>query len=176
MWPQFISSTDSGIPHIPCDGVVPGATLASAPKGGITSPPCYLTRSRQIFGGLRTSRRLARRAGDRIIEVNSTSFSDSTHVDLELRPLRHGCSQSQPGRRGDHYNLRFPGQIVDGQAGLQQNYFRDFDPALGRYLKSDPIGLSGGVNTYAYANSDAVASDEGTIYGRLDARGRTTQV
>jgi hypothetical protein len=26
------------------------------------------------------------------------------------------------------YNVRFPGQIFDGQAGLHQNYFRDFDP------------------------------------------------
>jgi RHS repeat-associated protein len=37
------------------------------------------------------------------------------------------------------YNLRFPGQVFDGQAGLHQNYFRDYDPAIGRYVESDPI-------------------------------------
>jgi len=42
------------------------------------------------------------------------------------------------------YNQRFPGQIFDGQAGLHQNYFRDFDPATGRYHQSDLVELAGG--------------------------------
>ena len=37
------------------------------------------------------------------------------------------------------YNLRFPGQLYDSHAGLNQNYFRDYDPAIGRYVQSDPI-------------------------------------
>ena len=36
------------------------------------------------------------------------------------------------------YNLRFPGQVFDGQAGLHQNGFRDSDPAIGRYPTADP--------------------------------------
>lgn len=53
-------------------------------------------------------------------------------------------------RRIFAYNLGLPGQVFDGQAGLHQNGFRDFDPAVGRYVESDPAGLAAGINTHAY--------------------------
>lgn len=51
-------------------------------------------------------------------------------------------------------NLRFPGQYYDQETGLFYNYFRDYNPKIGRYIQSDPIGISGGINTYIYANSN----------------------
>jgi RHS repeat-associated protein len=48
--------------------------------------------------------------------------------------------------------LRLPGQRYDAETGLHYDYFRDYDPGLGRYPESDPIGLRGGLNTYAYAS------------------------
>jgi RHS repeat-associated protein len=52
--------------------------------------------------------------------------------------------------------LRLPGQYYDAESGLHQNNFRDYDPSIGRYPESDPIGLRGGINTYTYAQSDVL--------------------
>ncbi len=55
---------------------------------------------------------------------------------------------------------RFPGQYLDQETGLYYNYFRDYDPSIGRYIESDPIGLEGGVNTYAYAHQNPVKNSD----------------
>lgn len=55
-------------------------------------------------------------------------------------------------RRHLQFNLRFAGQYFDTETSYHYNYHRYYDPSIGRYLTSDPIGLAGGLNSYGYAN------------------------
>jgi len=50
--------------------------------------------------------------------------------------------------------LRLPGQYAYDETGYYYNYFRDYDPSLGRYIQSDPMGLTDGPNTYGYAGGN----------------------
>jgi RHS repeat-associated protein len=56
------------------------------------------------------------------------------------------------------FNHRFPGQYFDAATGLHQNGTRSYDPALGRYVQSDPAGILGGANTYLYAIANPVSA------------------
>ncbi|WP_322784311.1 RHS repeat-associated core domain-containing protein [Verminephrobacter aporrectodeae] len=50
--------------------------------------------------------------------------------------------------------IRLPGQYEDVETGLHYNFHRYYDPDTGRYIQSDPIGLFGGWNRFAYAGGD----------------------
>jgi RHS repeat-associated protein len=48
-------------------------------------------------------------------------------------------------------NMRFPGQYFLIESGLHYNWYRHYDPTLGRYVQADPLGLVDGPSVYAYA-------------------------
>jgi RHS repeat-associated protein len=76
-----------------------------------------------------------------------------------------GTTQAQ--ENGLAYNLRFPGQYFDQETSTHYNYFRDYNPATGRYVQSDPIGLWGGLNTFGYVDAEPLYSfDPDGLSGR----------
>jgi len=58
---------------------------------------------------------------------------------------------------GVRLDMRYPGQFYDVESGLHYNGFRTYEPRTGRYVESDPIGLLGGYNTYAYVTSNPLS-------------------
>jgi RHS repeat-associated protein len=91
-------------------------------------------------------------------------------------PFGNALPEEDPDGDGQAFtlNLRFPGQYFDQETNSHYNYYRDnYFPYLGRYGQSDPIGLEGGINGYAYVdNSPLMYSDpkglvkwNGQMYG-----------
>ncbi|WP_378741350.1 putative T7SS-secreted protein [Nocardia brasiliensis] len=55
--------------------------------------------------------------------------------------------------------LRYPGQIHDPETGLHYNLHRTYDPATGRYLTTDPLGLTAAANPSTYPHNPTTWSD-----------------
>lgn len=66
-----------------------------------------------------------------------TNAQDQVVVDIEATPF----GETYVDYTAVDYGRRFPGQYKDEETGLHYNYFRDYDPSLGRYIQADPIGI-----------------------------------
>ncbi|NPU93026.1 MAG: hypothetical protein HPY82_14050 [Gammaproteobacteria bacterium] len=105
-----------------------------------------------------------------------TNSSGGKRWVAEYEAFGKGVVNEDPDNDGTlvRYPIRFPGQYYDTESGLHYNYFRDYDPSLGRYVQSDPIGLAGGVNVYAYVeNNPLIFQDEHGLAGGRGERGAT---
>ncbi len=67
-------------------------------------------------------------------------------------------------------NLRFPGQYFDAETGLNYNYYRDYNPVIGRYLESDPLLLPFIHNRATYFVPSAFVMTPGHLHDYLYVR------
>jgi len=96
--------------------------------------------SRIYADHLDTSRRVANDAGEIVWQWESKPFGeDEANGTITM-------------------NLRFPGQYYDAETKTHYNINRDYNPVIGRYIQSDPIGLCGGVNSYLYVNGEPLTN------------------
>ncbi len=121
-------------------GDLPVAVLKPAANSGATPDIYYIHADH-----LGTPRKMTRPIDNKVMWTwESEAFGNSLP------------DQNPSGLVNFVFNLRFPGQYYDQETGLFYNYFRDYNPATGRYIESDLIGLSGGINTYTYALNNSL--------------------
>ena len=68
--------------------------------------------------------------------------------------LLEEIAEGAEGLRAVRY--RFQGRERSAATGLANFRMRWYDPATGRWLSKDPIGLGGGLNLYAFCGGDAI--------------------
>ena len=126
--------------------------MGETPVATIRIEPCGLSIFYIHTDHLNTPRRITRRStADVVWSWESDPFGTTAP------------NENASGLGTFSFNLRFPGQYYDSETGQNYNYYRDYDPATGRYVESDPLGLKAGVNTYSYIGGNPVS--------RIDPRG-----
>ncbi|GAB3094074.1 RHS repeat-associated core domain-containing protein [Lysobacter terrae] len=147
----FLQGEEGLLAEVAADGTVL-QSYGWQPGNTYSTDPLFLHRGADYFyyhnDPLGMPRMLTDKAGNVVwaaSEVGAFGFAS----------LAAGSSVEQP--------WRFPGQYFDAETGLHYNVHRYYDPVVGRYTSEDPLGLSGGLNRYAYA--DASPTNFIDIYG-----------
>jgi RHS repeat-associated protein len=65
------------------------------------------------------------------------------------------------GTPSANLDLRLPGQFTQAELGaLSQNWNRDYDTSLGRYIEADPLGIEAGQNLYGYVGGNPLSEND----------------
>jgi RHS repeat-associated protein len=137
-------------------------STTSTTAGSIGNPTCTENATAYIFTDhLNTPREIARIGASAANGNNANAYTSLWNWDS----LAFGETQANDNPSGlgaMTFNHRFPGQYRDKETGLHQNWRREFDPYINRYIQSDPIGLLAGANTYIYATNNSVSFSDPT--------------
>jgi RHS repeat-associated protein len=104
--------------------------LGDTPVATVRQEACGLSIFYIHTDHLNTPRRITRRStSDVVWSWDSDPFGNTA------------ANEDPNGLGAFSFNLRFPGQYYDAETGLNYNYHRDYDPAVGRYIESDPMDV-----------------------------------
>lgn len=80
----------------------------------------------------------------------SRVFDPRGHIVWETGYGVWGTGHTPASDMGFKQPLRLQGQYCDEETGFHYNRHRYFDPAHGSFISQDPLGIAGGMNTFAY--------------------------
>ena len=160
-----------------------GSTLI----GTVTSPPWSVAWNNVVAGSYQLTAKATDAAGNHTVSatvaitvvgpttsvyyiyadhINTPRLVTDDHNNIVWRnlptsaePFGNTPPEEDPIATGKAFEmpLAFMGQYRDKDTGYVNNGFRTYDPSTGRYQQSDPIGLQGGINTYAYVGGNPMS-------------------